>query len=391
MIIISKDIRRFRLYMFFYWAMMLSVVGMYTMYISQRGFSKREISIAVTIYTISGLIGQSFIGYLVDKFGGIKKIIFTSISMGLLVGIGFPFAKLNWQIYLLVGIWGFFVYGINPLSDAWCINILKKYEQQRNFGRIRGFGSIGYGISGVLLGILLQKFGWKIYSWYIVASVIVVLIIIYNMSDKINDELHKQNSGDSSKVSFSEALREIVKVKPLVVMVAIMFIYNFATRGIYSYLGILVGDYGGGALSLGLTYFFDASPEIITFFLTAKLLKKYQSKSLIFVAFILQIIRLSVILIFSNAVAVMSMGVLSGFAFGLVTASYKTYIYELAPSKYKASCLSLAESIIGISAIISAPIFGFVFSQLGTNSAILFGLIVNVIAALVMLKNMLNK
>jgi MFS transporter, PPP family, 3-phenylpropionic acid transporter len=391
MVIINKDIKRFRMFMFFYWAMILSVTGMYTMYISHLGFSKKEISIAVTIYTIAGLVGQSYIGYLVDKFRCIKKIIFVSVSMGLAVGIGIIFAKLNWQIYMLLFIWGFFVAGTNSLTDAWCINTLKSYNEQRNFGRVRGFGSIGYGISGAFLGLLLQQFGWRIYQWYIIASIFIILLIIYKMTEKTIVESKKLDEEESSKISLREALREITKIRPLMGMIAIMFVYSFVMRGIYSYLGVLVGDYGGGALSLGLTYFFDASPEIVTFFLATKLLKRFHSKSLILAAFVLQIIRLSVILIFSNALAVMSMGVLSGFAFGLVAASYKTYIYELAPAKYKASTLSLAESIIGLSAIISAPIFGFVFAQFGTSSAILFGLIINVAAALVMLKSVLSK
>jgi MFS transporter, PPP family, 3-phenylpropionic acid transporter len=391
MVIINKDIKRFRMFMFFYWAMILSVTGMYTMYISHLGFSKKEISVAVTIYTIAGLVGQSYIGYLVDKFRCIKKIIFVSVSMGLAVGIGIIFAKLNWQIYMLLFIWGFFVAGTNSLTDAWCINTLKSYNEQRNFGRVRGFGSIGYGISGAFLGLLLQQFGWRIYQWYIIASIFIILLIIYKMTEKTIVESKKLDEEERSKISLREALREIIKIRPLMGMIAIMFVYSFVMRGIYSYLGVLVGDYGGGALSLGLTYFLDASPEIVTFFLATKLLKRFHSKSLILAAFVLQIIRLSVILIFSNALAVMSMGVLSGFAFGLVAASYKTYIYELAPAKYKASTLSLAESIIGLSAIISAPIFGFVFAQFGTSSAILFGLIINVAAALVMLKSVLSK
>jgi MFS transporter, PPP family, 3-phenylpropionic acid transporter len=391
MVIINKDIKRFRMFMFFYWAMILSVTGMYTMYISHLGFSKKEISIAVTIYTIAGLVGQSYIGYLVDKFRCIKKIIFVSVSMGLAVGIGIIFAKLNWQIYMLLFIWGFFVAGTNSLTDAWCINTLKSYNEQRNFGRVRGFGSIGYGISGAFLGLLLQQFGWRIYQWYIIASIFIILLIIYKMTEKTIVESKKLDEEERSKISLREALREIIKIRPLMGMIAIMFVYSFVMRGIYSYLGVLVGDYGGGALSLGLTYFLDASPEIVTFFLATKLLKRFHSKSLILAAFVLQIIRLSVILIFSNALAVMSMGVLSGFAFGLVAASYKTYIYELAPAKYKASTLSLAESIIGLSAIISAPIFGFVFAQFGTSSAILFGLIINVAAALVMLKSVLSE
>ena len=163
--------------------------------------------------------------------------------------------------------------------------------------------------------------------------------------------------------------------------------YNFVLKGIYSYLAILVSDYGGGVGSLGLTYFFDASPEIVTFFLTARLLRKYKSKSIILVAFFLQIIRLSVILIFGNSLAVMLMGILSGFAYGLVAASYKTYIYEIAPEKYKTSCMSISETIIGLSGIISAPIFGFMFTRFGTTSTILFGLVIDILLAFALLAN----
>jgi predicted MFS family arabinose efflux permease len=376
--------------MFFYWAMMLSVVGMYTMYISQLGFSKKEISIAVTIYTLSGLVGQSFIGYLVDKYRQIKKIMFMSIAMGLIVGIGIAFARLIWQIYILLFIWGFFVVGTNSLSEAWCIQALKSNSEQRNFGRVRGLGSIGYGLSGAFLGLILDKFGWRVYHWYIIVSISIILIIIYMMTDRITLETNESADNDEDKISLKEAFNEIFRIRPILVMIIIIFTYNLAMKGIYSYLGILVGDYGGGTLSLGLTYFFDACPEIITFFLAAKLLKKFHSKKLILVAFLLQIVRLIVILIFNNAAAVISMGVLSGFAFGLVAASYKTYIYELAPAKYKTSCLSLSESIIGLAGIVSAPIFGFIFTQFGTNSAILFGLIINIIAALVLMKDVLH-
>lgn len=363
--------------------MVLSVTGMYTLYISDIGFSKKEVSIAVTLFTLSWIIGQSVIGFIADKLGDIKKIIVICISAGFVVVAGLFFAKLKWQIYLLLFIWGFFIYGIFPLTDAWCINTLKKCNEQRNFGKIRGFGSIGYGFSGALLGILLQRFGWKILCWYTLVTIILTLTIVYFMDDK--GKINKDKS--NLNVSIKEGLIQIFRIKPLMTMIVIIFMYNFVLRGIYSYLGILVSDYGGGAASLGFTYFFDASPEIVTFFLTARLLKRFKSKSIIFAAFLLQIIRLSVILIFNNSLTVMLMGILSGFAYGLVNGSYKTYIYDLAPEKYKASCMSISESIIGLSAILSAPIFGFMFTKFGTSTAILFGLIIDILLALLMLIN----
>jgi MFS transporter, PPP family, 3-phenylpropionic acid transporter len=391
-IIIKGAIIKFKVFMAVYWAMMLSVVGMYVMYISQTGFSKKEISAAVTVFALSALVGQSLIGFMVDKLGYPKKIMFFSISMGLFTAVFLPFAKLPWIIYLLLFIWGFFVAGTIPLSEAWCIDTLKMYGQQRNFGKVRGMGSIGYGFTGPLLGFLLESFGWKIYNWYMIAIILLTLSVLSTMKEKpslARTEEPESKNILSSRISLKEAFKEIIKIKPLIGIIAVIFIYTFVVRGIYSYLGLLVSDFGGGPLSLGFTYFFDATPEVVTFFLAARLLKKFHSKNLILGAFFLQIIRLTVILIFNNALAVISMGILSGFAYGLVAASYKTYIYELAPEKYKISCMSLAESIIGLSGIVSAPVFGFMFTKLGTNYTILFGLIIYILLALFRLKDIL--
>lgn len=390
----NNEINKFRLFTFMYWAMMLGVIGMYTMYVIEIGFTKQQISITATVYTIASLIGQSFIGYLADKFKSLKKIIFFCISIGFIVAFGITMTKVDTHIYILMAIWGFFVSGTSPLCDMWTIDILKKYKAEKNFGRIRGFGSIGYGFSGALIGILLEKFGWKIYSGYIVAAIALTLLVILFLDDVDRYETSSENKvlhKSKSSISAREALSVVFSIKPLLIIVMIMFAYTFVMRGIYSYLGVMVSDLGGGVKSLGFTYFFDASPEIITFFLTGMLLKRFHSKNIIFAAFFLQLIRLITILIFQSAAAVIATGVLSGLAYGLAQASYKTYAYELAPEKYRASCMSTADSIIGVSAIISAPVFGFVFSEFGTNAAIVFGLVIYVIAILVMMKDFMFK
>lgn len=380
MIIIRKEINKFRCFQFLYWAMVLCITGMYTIYMSNKGFSKKEISIAVTIYTISCLLGQSFMGYIVDKYNCLKKLIFICISTGFIVLLGLLFSLYIWQFYITIFIWGFFIIGLVPLTDSWCIDILRKYGQERNFGRIRGFGSIGYGFSGAILGILLQNYGWKIYYPYIAIIIIINLIIISSLPNDTTPSSTK----NCTTYSMREGLTQIIKIKPLIVIIVIIFMYNFVLRGVYNYLAFLVTDYGGGVANLGFTYFFDASPELITFFLSGRLLKKYDNKKIIFLALLLQILRLSIILIFNSATAVMMTGILSGFAFGLVSASYKPYIYNLSPEKYKLSCICISETIIGLSTIISAPIFGYLFTKLGTSSTILIGLIIDILIAIIM-------
>jgi len=371
--------------------MMLSVAGMYTMYIAEIGFSTKEISLTVTIFIFSALIGQNLFGYLADRFKCVKKILLFSISVGIIVTIVLNFSEQTWFIITLISLWGFFLYGTVPLSEAWYIEVLKANGDQNEFGKIRGIGSIGYGISGIILGLILQRFGWGTYKWYILISTCVILLVVLLMHESKEVVFYKGNGGhkgDNGNISFKEALKQIMKIKPLRTIIIIVFIYSFVLKGIYSYLGVLVADFGGGPLSLGFAYFFDASPEIITFVLTSRLLSRYRSKDLIFVAFILQIIRLSLILVFNSPLSIILLGALSGFAYGLLATAYKTYIYEVAPDKYKISCLSLSESIIGLSGVISAPIYGFLIIKFGGYTSIAMGLVIYIAMALFIARSM---
>lgn len=372
-----------------YWIMMISISGMYSLYIIHNGFTKLEISITVTVFTISALLGQNVLGYLADKIGHVRRILLSSISVGMAISIAMIFARQHWQISGLIFLWGFFIYGTVPLSEAWCIGILTKSNEQRNFGKIRGVGSIGYALAGILLGSILQKFGWNYYFWYILISIGFALVSIYIIHDDGRVELFKgKGEGGEERITFKEAFIEIKKIKALKSIIIIVFIYSFVVRGIYSYLGILVSDLGGGPLSLGFTYFFDAGPEIVTFFLAARLLARFKSKSLILVSFLLQILRLLLILVFNSSLAIILLGVLAGLSYGMLAASYKTYIYELAPEKYKISCLSLSESIIGLAGVISAPVFGFVIMKFSGNVAIAMGLVIYTGAAVFILRDL---
>lgn len=378
--------------MFAYWAMMLSVTGMYSLYIIKAGFTKTEIGLTVTLFTISTLTGQNVLGYLCDRYGHIKGVLFLAISSGILTGSGLALAGKNWQIIVLIALWGFFIYGTVPLTEAFCIRILRFDNNQSSFGKVRGFGSLGYALSGIVFGLLIDKIGWKIYFWYILASVLITLVTIVFIKDCSAERSRiklkaatEDEKGESKPIKFQVVLGQLSRNKPLKSIIIILFFYMFVVRGIYSYLGILMTDFGGGALSLGLAYMFDAGPEVATFFLTSKLMTRYQSKWLILVSFILQIIRLSFMLVFNNSLSIILLGSLSGFAFGLLAPSYKTFIYDIAPPEYKISLVSLSESIIGLSAVLSAPVFGLVIIIFGGQISIVMGLIINILVAVYLL------
>jgi len=372
--------------MFFYWAMMLSFSGMYTLYIIKIGFTKAEIGIAATVYVLSAFAGQNLLGYIADRYRSIKKILFAAVFSGIPIAVLLTFSDSSWYVIMLIALWGFFLRGSIPLSELFFIRVLKTSNDLHNFGSIRGFGSIGYGISGIIFGYLLQKTGWVVFPWYICISIFITLSILFLIKgiDPSDLELEDLNKF-KDRIGYARLIREISGIAELKRIIIIIFMYSFVVSGVYSYLGVLVSDFGGGALSLGATYLFDAGPEIVTFFLTTRLLTRYSSRHMIIFAFILQIIRLSMLIVFNTPLAIILLGPLSGFAYGLIASSYKTYIYELAPEKYKASCIGFSESVIGLSAMISVPVFGYVLLKAGAQAAISMGLVINIAAAMIIM------
>lgn len=377
-------IRKFRIFMVMYWAMMLCFSGMYSMYIIEIGFTKAQVGLAVTIFVVSAFFGQNVMSHLADRYRNIKAILLIALFIGMAISLLLMLSQEVWFVCMLIALWGFSIRGSITLSELWFMRVLKSGNNLSAFGRIRGFGSIGYGMWGLITGMIIGKLGWGIYPYWTFMTVcmaIASVLLVRNISSNITME----NLHGRDKRSFREMLKLISGIKELKRILVVMFLYSFAVSGIYSYLAVLISDFGGGALALGATYLFDASPEIVTFFLTQKLMARYGSKKLIATAIILQIIRLIMISFFNTPTSVMMLGILSGFAFGLVATSYKTYIYELIPEKYKAGGMGFCESMIGTAWIISGPVFGFVIMRFGVVAAVVSALFINFCAMFIIL------
>ncbi len=396
----KSDFAKSRFFMAVYWGMLLCMTGISTLFMLRNGFSRLEVSLAVSGYALFALVGQNVLGFMADRVGNVRRIMLVSISAGLLIAYALSIAVEHWQMLALIWSWAFFLTGTVPLADAWVIGMLKKTGSQRRFGEIRGLGSIGYAISGVALGFILEKIGWDYYYWYIASSVLITLLSIFIIKDDNSIALYKVTGdktvekkgeetgrgGSRSGIKIGEVFRAIIRIRELRNIIIIMFMYIFFVRGIYSYLAVMISDLGGGAINLGYTYFFDAAPEIVTFFLASKLLARFEGRWLILAALLLQVLRLVLIFILNNTLSIILLGALGGFSYGLIASAYKTQIYELAPARFKISCVSLSESLIGLAGLCSVPVFGFVIAEYGGRYSVGIGLGLAVITVAFILK-----
>lgn len=131
------------------------------LYLAYRNLDLHEIGIVVgTIYPFSQMLGQPLWTSLADALGGHKFCMLTSLVLGTAVVYCALFVTTFLGVSLTVGGGAFLMAGVNPLLDNITMKSLDFHKKPlTSYGKFRVFGAIGYGLSALVLGPLIDYFG----------------------------------------------------------------------------------------------------------------------------------------------------------------------------------------------------------------------------------------
>lgn len=110
-----------------------------------------EIGILMSILPTAMLILQPFWGWAADRFG-IKRILVITLSMTSISVIGFTQAKTFAAFFIALSVYSVFAAAICSLIDSIILA-----EDANNYGKIRLWGTIGYGIGAFVGGLFKSQ------------------------------------------------------------------------------------------------------------------------------------------------------------------------------------------------------------------------------------------
>lgn len=332
----------FRMLYFFLFFGLSTIGGMLIPFLNNKGYDPMQTGILISLYTVSGMIGQFVVGYFCDKLKTIKKIFIPSIVVIMISAtIAIMF---NTKVIFIIGftIMGCFNYILNTLCDSWVME--RGDEMKRKFGPLRSYGSVGWAFGVLIAGYIISRFG------YIAINIlfIITLGISLFLASKIKDTKKECTKPANS--------RELLHNKEYVLTIGVLLIIGISYRGYCQVLPYVISAIGGNTVNLGVYSFICAISEIIMLMFCAKIMHKLSPDKILIFAPIAIILQLMVLYFVPNIYFIYLSGILQIFTYPLILMVARIMIDRVSPCNLKTSSQLIGFAIFNSFGIIIASI-----------------------------------
>ncbi|KHJ98349.1 hypothetical protein OESDEN_01666 [Oesophagostomum dentatum] len=310
-------------------------------------------------------------------------------------------------LLLLIALGEFFSSPALALADAATLNATKDNPQE--FGKIRLFASVGWGLAMFVMGIGLDYSDTfrnhpcptsntteKNYTLcFVMCSIFMCAAMLLATQFKFGDEtarpdevgglvMDTRESEVSHVVAEKARARQVqadtaserplwVAVKALanthvIIYLASVTVMGFGAGVIFSFLYWHLQDLGGSPVLFGILSVVNHASEIVAYFFTFQIINKFGHVKVMYICLGVNVVRFLILSWLDNPWMVLPLQILQGFALATVWASASSYISLIAPPHIKSSAQYLLQLLYhGVGKGIGSIASGAVISVLGNG------------------------
>ncbi|HLS66179.1 MAG TPA: MFS transporter [Pseudogracilibacillus sp.] len=339
----KKTLFPLKLLLFHFHATNTIVLSFLPLYLAHKGLNGTEIGWILAIGPFASLISQPFWGYMSDKYKTMKRFLILSITGMLLSSI--IFFQMNHLLALLLfgAILYFFSSPVGALSDS--LAQQRANELNVSFGTIRTWGSIGFALSSLLVGKLLDHIG----IGYIVIPYVAIGAVLLFISFTVKDVERVE-----APVTLAH-VKQMITYKPFILFLTIMMFITIAHRANDSFIGLYIGELGGTESLVGIAWFIGLVSEATVFALASFWFRSFHPIVFLIVASALYSIRWFLYGHASSPTTILSLQTLHGLTFGMFYVAAFDYVTKIIPKNLVATGHLFFYSVFfGVSGIIGS-------------------------------------
>jgi PPP family 3-phenylpropionic acid transporter len=175
-------------------------------------------------------------------------------------------------LILMVSLFAFFYASTGPLVDSAVLALLG--DRKERFGRIRLWGTIGYGVVAPFAGSLIGRLGLKWAFWgyaiLMLGSLLVMTWIPFRQG--------RSNS------SFRGGIRVLLANRSWMLFLVMVFIAGIGMATINNYLFVYMQSLGSSTTLMGFALTVSTLSEIPAFFFSDRLLRRFGARGMLVIA-----------------------------------------------------------------------------------------------------------
>lgn len=362
--------RRFWLpsFYFLFYGAGASLSPFLSVYLKDIGLSPAEIGVLLSVPPLILLVG----GPVWSGFADARQRHRTLMLVAILGSILFSAAvyKLRGLAFLLpaVAVYSFFNAPIIPLADSSTLALLG--DRRDEYGRIRVWGSVAWGLVGPATGFLIDRSG---IAWAFIGYILLMILAL-----PVAAKLPLEQSRLSQP--FWKGMRSAFADRRWYLFLLAAAISGIAGAAVNSFLFLYMQAVGSDGTVMGLSLTVATVAQIPFFLYTNLLVRRWGARRLLLVGMILFAVRFLLYAVTSSPWIILAVQLLHGPTFAAIWVAGVSYANEISPPGLGATSQGLFSAVFfGLGAVLGGIICGSSFSAFGAHG--MFGMLAVVVAA----------
>lgn len=356
-LVTKQSILSLKAFLYFFNSSLTIIVSFLPLYFRDKGLTASEIGTLLSIGPFAALLVQPLTGFLSDKYKTVKKVLLVSLS-GLVISsiVLFQMESFVW-ILLLVAIFYTFLGPIGALGDSLSQRVSGIVGV--SFGSIRMWGSVGFAITSLAGGLVLEKIGISNIMFPYLTLAVGALLAAFLLTDV---------TVSNKPVGLHDAANLLKKPELSFFLLLIMFI-TIAHRTNDSFMGLYMESLGGKESLIGWAWFIGVATEALVFATSGLWFRKFHELTFIMISGVIYSIRFILMSFVTEPMMILFLQPLHGFTFGLFYTAAFQYVTKILPKHLLGTGhLLLVAVFFNVSGVISSLGGGFIFDIAGGDT-----------------------
>jgi PPP family 3-phenylpropionic acid transporter len=324
-------------YYFLFYAATAAYAPFQVLYYQGRGLSGNQIGLIAAASTLISLwAAPSWTGF-ADARGRHRRM-FVIATLGTVAFLVLTVqAGAFWLLVTFVSLRAFSAAALVPLIDNSVMAMLR--ERSNSYGRLRLWGSVGWGIFAPVAGWFVQGHDLR-WAYWIAGGV-----FLFSLASSAGIPFAPQER----QKSYWKGARQLLASRPWWLFLFVTFLAGMGTAVYNNYLFAYLEDLGASKTFMGVALSVATVSELPFFFFAGALLKRFKARGLFIVSLAAIALKCFLYWGIKTPLAVLPVQLLNGLAFSLLWSAGVSFARESAPPGLGAT----AQGMFG------AMIFGF--------------------------------
>jgi PPP family 3-phenylpropionic acid transporter len=346
----------------FYFGALGALVPYWSLYLKELNFSAQEIGELIAILAATKIIAPNLWGWLADHTGRGLSIVRLAALLAAVTFAGVFWTTSFWWLAGVMFLFSFFWNAALPQFEATTMNHLG--EGTHAYSNIRLWGSVGFILSVVLLGPLLQSQGASL----LLPVLMVLFAAIWFASLSVPD-----SAAHDSHIE-APSLRKVLLKPEVMGLLGAAFLMQASHGAYYTFYSIYLEDYGYDLGVIGLLWGFGVVVEVAVFMRMGWLIGRFSERGLLIASLLLASVRWLLIALFPEHIGMMTLAqAIHAATYGVMHAAAIHLIHRHFRGRLQVRGQAIYSSFsFGVGGAVGSLVAGYVWDGLG--GSLTFGL-----------------